>query len=166
MTLIAFQDGKPVFRDGKVGAEQECCCEEECCLPCPENFADLCFDITLTDHDGNVKNFTQADFLFGIMAVQWTFPNGTTLSLFIDGCFVDCADGGISVSASGSVGGFPGCPCTGASGGAVLDCSTQENWHIGTISGNIVLEDTAGCGDCPNFANAGSFNVTISEPPC
>jgi hypothetical protein len=26
MTLITFQDGKPVLRDGKVGTEQECCC--------------------------------------------------------------------------------------------------------------------------------------------
>lgn len=33
MTLITFQDGKPLFRDGKVGTEQACCCEgaEECC---------------------------------------------------------------------------------------------------------------------------------------
>jgi hypothetical protein len=28
MTLITFQDGKPVLRDGKVGTEQECCCCE------------------------------------------------------------------------------------------------------------------------------------------
>jgi hypothetical protein len=28
MTLITFQDGKPVLRDGKVGTEQECCCGE------------------------------------------------------------------------------------------------------------------------------------------
>ena len=26
MTLITFQDGKVVFRDGKVGTEQGCCC--------------------------------------------------------------------------------------------------------------------------------------------
>jgi hypothetical protein len=26
MTLITFQDGRPVLRDGKVGTEQECCC--------------------------------------------------------------------------------------------------------------------------------------------
>ena len=28
MTTIAFQDGKVVMRDGKVGTEQACCCEE------------------------------------------------------------------------------------------------------------------------------------------
>jgi|688.fasta_scaffold17654_19 hypothetical protein len=32
MTLITFQDGKPVLRDGKVGTEQECCCGCSTCL--------------------------------------------------------------------------------------------------------------------------------------
>lgn len=34
MTLITFQDGKPVMRDGKVGAEQACCCggDGACCF--------------------------------------------------------------------------------------------------------------------------------------
>jgi len=27
MTLITFQDGKPLMKDGKVGTEQDCCCE-------------------------------------------------------------------------------------------------------------------------------------------
>jgi len=32
MTLITFEDGKPVMKDdGKVGTEQACCCSEECC---------------------------------------------------------------------------------------------------------------------------------------
>ena len=30
MTLITFQDGKPVFRDGKVGTGQGCCCGPQC----------------------------------------------------------------------------------------------------------------------------------------
>jgi hypothetical protein len=34
MTLITFQDGKVVFRDGAVGTEQACCCSTNvCCLP-------------------------------------------------------------------------------------------------------------------------------------
>jgi len=32
MTLIAFEDGKPVFRDGKVGTGEACCCG--LCPPC------------------------------------------------------------------------------------------------------------------------------------
>ena len=39
MTKITIQDGKVVMRDGKVGTEQACCCEQQCpCeLPLPEN---------------------------------------------------------------------------------------------------------------------------------
>lgn len=41
MTLIAFQDGKPIFRDGKVGTEQSCCCEpvDETCAGCFLDFS-------------------------------------------------------------------------------------------------------------------------------
>ena len=44
MTLITFEDGKAVFRDGKVGTEQACCCggppdppvcEGECTVDAP-----------------------------------------------------------------------------------------------------------------------------------
>lgn len=31
MTLITFQDGKPVLRDGKIGTEQDCCCQQDTC---------------------------------------------------------------------------------------------------------------------------------------
>lgn len=38
MTLITFQDGKAVMREGQVGTEQECCCRgvgcEDCTLTC------------------------------------------------------------------------------------------------------------------------------------
>jgi hypothetical protein len=33
MTLITFQDGAVVFRDGQVGTEQACCCGGVCCGP-------------------------------------------------------------------------------------------------------------------------------------
>lgn len=33
MTLITFQDGKPVMKeDGTIGTEQACCCVEESCI--------------------------------------------------------------------------------------------------------------------------------------
>jgi len=31
VTLITVQDGKVIFRDGKVGTEQGCCCNKDCC---------------------------------------------------------------------------------------------------------------------------------------
>jgi hypothetical protein len=42
MTLITFQDGKVVLRDGKVGTEQACCCQE--CV-CPELCDGITFDV-------------------------------------------------------------------------------------------------------------------------
>jgi hypothetical protein len=33
MTLITFQDGSPILKDGKIGTEQACCCGGACCLP-------------------------------------------------------------------------------------------------------------------------------------
>lgn len=34
MTTIAFQDGKPLLRDGKVGVGQNCCCDPPGCFRC------------------------------------------------------------------------------------------------------------------------------------
>lgn len=34
MTEIAWQDGGPVFRDGKLGTGQGCCCIAPCVMPC------------------------------------------------------------------------------------------------------------------------------------
>lgn len=45
MTLITFQDGKVVFKDGKVGTEIGCCCENgecsedsQCCVCLADSF--------------------------------------------------------------------------------------------------------------------------------
>jgi hypothetical protein len=51
MTLITFQDGKVVMRDGKIGTEQECCCEDEAgpCVDCDNLAYDECpesFEVT------------------------------------------------------------------------------------------------------------------------
>ena len=35
MTLITFQDGSPILKDGKIGTEQACCCGK-CAVPCPD----------------------------------------------------------------------------------------------------------------------------------
>jgi len=188
MSPLTVQDGKLLLRDGKLGTEQACCCKKcegpcddenpcpegcecvdgECCpecIPCPDDFTSLCFSVTLTDYEGNTTTLTQDDITPGFLFFFWNSPNGTSLSVSIF-CLVDCG-GGVVVAASGSVSGFPGCFCTAAAGGATLKCTNEEGWHLGTITGNIVLEDTAGCGDdCPDFDIAGSFSVTISEPPC
>ena len=38
MTLITFQDGKPVLRGGKVGTEQACCCGSAGCNCCEDDY--------------------------------------------------------------------------------------------------------------------------------
>lgn len=55
MTQITFQDGKPVMRDGKVGAEQGCCCKQDCsrCIrngewDCQYTTKETCEDCTRT----------------------------------------------------------------------------------------------------------------------
>lgn len=48
MTLITFRDGKVLMRDGKVGSEQSCCCNQcRCSLECPE-FAGAIVSVTGT----------------------------------------------------------------------------------------------------------------------
>ena len=41
MTLVTFQDGSVILRDGKVGTEQECCCVR--CV-CPETCSGVAFE--------------------------------------------------------------------------------------------------------------------------
>ena len=74
MTLITFQDGKPVMRDGKVGTEQACCCG---CDPC---LLRLCtaYGICITEPAGNEQEVCDefaAQFLWlkeAIESVGWT----------------------------------------------------------------------------------------------
>ncbi len=68
VTLITFQDGKAIFRDGKVGTEQGCCCEagQECQAGCPS--LDGCNLVVLGDFgDFQVEyiNEPAAGFLVG-----------------------------------------------------------------------------------------------------
>jgi hypothetical protein len=66
MTLITFEDGKVVFRDGAVGTEQACCCtpsecedDEDCPLACPPGKVEVecfgqrfCFEQDCIDFSG------------------------------------------------------------------------------------------------------------------
>jgi len=61
MTTIAFEDGKPVFRDGKVGTEQACCCD-----PCVNCECEVC---------------VSASFVSKGLANGNLFPNQATIEL-------------------------------------------------------------------------------------
>lgn len=92
MTLITFSDGKVVLRDGKVGTEQECCCNENCGMCCTDY--QNC-EITYTAHfsDGSSKTETiVGDISEGPGDTQARFPvlgnnaSGFSISIFNDGC--------------------------------------------------------------------------------
>lgn len=159
MTLITFQDGGVVFRGGKVGTEQECCCQE--CAPCPDLEA-LCISITLTDYDGNVYTADQDDII-------WAGGTGTVYFSGFDYSLTIACDitvlGGISVTA-GWASLIDDCICTSGAGDDFIQCSQAEDWYLGTASGTIEFDDIGvPCGGgCP--ANLGSFSVTFTEPPC
>jgi len=57
MTKITLQGGKVVLRDGKVGTEQECCCQQSQCVcgDCPEN---LGFSVTFYGTRDGTLTFT------------------------------------------------------------------------------------------------------------
>lgn len=47
VTLISLQDGNVVMRDGKVGTEQDCCCEQECDVSSADELTQP--NVTITD---------------------------------------------------------------------------------------------------------------------
>jgi hypothetical protein len=159
MTTITTQDGKIVFRDGRVGTGQECCCETETPCVCPQ-MDSLCIAIELVRFDGNTVNLTQDDFFwFG----NFGGASSDEYSIFIN-CSVVDGEGGITVT--GGWADVPeGCNCTSGSGSATIPCSDEPDWYAGTVSANIEYDD---CGvpleGCP--ATLGSFTCTISDPPC
>lgn len=48
MTLITFQGGQVVMRDGKVGTEQDCCCDGPPECVCPELCEEITFEANAT----------------------------------------------------------------------------------------------------------------------
>lgn len=82
MTLITFQDGKAVFRNGKVGSEQECCCQQPClCTDCPD---ELGFTITFYNTKNGNLTFTHPHTAPGgaqSSVVCDRYPFGTNISL-------------------------------------------------------------------------------------
>jgi hypothetical protein len=87
VTRITFQDGKVVLRDGQVGTEESCCCEDCVCPPCSDSFAfsvqwagltattTICF--LGGSYFGINSNFTETGFVF--LEVTATCENGNWL---------------------------------------------------------------------------------------
>lgn len=73
MTLITFQDGNPVLRDGKVGTEQHCCCGCNECRATIRTFIVVCGDEqTCIDEQANFESLQAA-----LEANGWTVTLST-----------------------------------------------------------------------------------------
>lgn len=79
MTLITFQDGKVVLRDGKVGTEQDCCCSDDGECPCEEAVFETCpegytvtFDIIIVHPDQTTEPGTATVAISKLLANLWT----------------------------------------------------------------------------------------------
>lgn len=160
MTLITFQDGVAVMRDGKVGTGLECCCGG--CAPCPD-MESLCISITLTDHNGNVFTADQGD-MFWFNGTGTVYLDGFAYAVGIS-CTVANGSGGISVF-GGWASLIPGCDCTSASGSESIPCAAAAGWHVGEVTFDLFFDDVGipCAGGCP--ATVGTVTVTISDPPC
>lgn len=160
MTLITFEDGLAVMRDGQVGTEQACCCPPPCVCPDLES---LCISLTLTDYNGNVFTADQDD-LFWFNGVGTVYLDGFGYAVILS-CTVSDSSGGISVIA-GWASFIPGCDCTSASGSASIPCAAAAGWHVGEVTFDLVFDDVGFpcAGGCP--ATVATVTVTISDPPC
>lgn len=155
MTLITFQDGAVVFRDGKVGTEQACCCDT--CAPCPD-LQSLCISVSLTDYEGITHTADESDFIWNDASSGFVYLKGFEYALFVS------CEGDLNVT--GGWGGFItecGGQCTTGETSGTLPCSEAADWYVGTISGTIFFTEVCDPG-CPE--NLGTFSVTFSDPPC
>jgi hypothetical protein len=163
MTLITFEDGKPLMKDdGKIGTEQECCCGQ--CEACPENLYELCWSVTVTDFQGNTQTKTQDDFRdfpFFIPIIDFVLPvTGITLEIRFD-----CVEGeGIYIEPGGGGRNADGCFGTPDPALFLIPCTSEEGWWLGTTIGNAIVHNAVESPGCPQ--PVATFSVTISEPPC
>jgi hypothetical protein len=116
MTLITFQDGAVVMRDGKVGTEQDCCCEQPPCecfprfstppVECEIDY--IGFQVTFTTTACGGQNITQPFQLNEANGYFESFgplgANGCEYTILAQAfCFGDRYILDISISAAGFV---------------------------------------------------------------
>jgi hypothetical protein len=145
-----------------------------CCTPPPEDFTyfdDLCVEVTLTDFEGNTQTLVKDDAIpvgSATLLFSEDFPNVSFSVLLSFTGEIDvntgCWQGMVNANIGGA--GQFSCPCTSVFGMGQLPCSNDEKWYLGTFSGQMSFEDVGGCEDCLQQGLAGTFSVTISEPPC
>jgi hypothetical protein len=99
MTLITFQDGAVVFRDGQVGTEQACCCEDECEGCFVDVFGVYAWTFTAANCNGSAVNVggtltdgSDTDFFLSVVCTEDGLclgdptAEGLFINLFAGGC--------------------------------------------------------------------------------
>lgn len=191
MTLIAFQNGQPIFRGGLVGTGQACCCGgcsgpcsttsdcapqckcvdgecRKCDCPSCEYMTSLCISATYTLRgcNGSFSNNQFSSFCDAASGlVRWASGVcGDFGGILIT---VACYGGEFGASASAGFLATPeGCFDTSPQGGFSIPCLSPPGFDgiIGSHSFDIKLADWDE-GECANQV-IGSVTVTITEPPC
>jgi hypothetical protein len=179
MTTIAFEDGKPVFRDGKVGTGQECCCGSECdCEGCDYS-VDIEIEGQTLNVSLNVPSFQNRLFLCSDNGDPVTPPIGASTSRVVEASAycdsetkktkvyvrisVDCGDSfGVCDRIVEYNYSFDQCDSEGcATGNATLVSTTDTGEQPGGFGGSC--EGFPGCeGGCcdPNCCNKTCFTIT------
>jgi len=105
MTLITFEDGKAVFRDGKVGTEQACCCEEGevCCNP----DCGFAWPVDFTPDAGMDAAFTAFLEGQGHTNVEFTQDAAAGTAAWSSDCCVSDPSSTSSFTVTGSIAGTP-----------------------------------------------------------
>lgn len=125
MTLVTFQDGRVVMRDGKVGTEQACCCGQCDCTNCDVSviveiesetidvgidnvwsaFVQLCFEAG-NSRSTRAKAYCENGKVHASVEVGWVYPGYcarvVTYNYIFDNCGPDGCPTGEAVLASTS----------------------------------------------------------------
>ena len=147
MTLITFQDGKPVLRDGQVGTEQACCCCDPNCLTLSSVFdkstgSSGCANLAQQNED-SINDEIDFDILLmqtladNLSALGWT-ASVEVVERNVSTIFIDCL-----------LPEFAGCPDD--------ECyATSANW---------IIRLTASCSCCLNLPELDLQNCAFGGMP-
>lgn len=144
MTLVTFQDGQIVMRDGKVGTGEECCCPQ--CTPCECGWlfsGTYDYELTITCNGNPVTQTGQiVNGVFVPADEPSIVPSLNFCVVFATNLF--CAD--------------PGTPCTYSSG-----TIEPEGWdgcceNRVSLVGEYTLNQLAG-GDCTGAGATATLTI-------
>lgn len=114
MTLIAFSDGKAVFRDGKIGTETACCCGGASCdCPSPINIGGnatvLTFSVSFFGDPWGTCDACISAAFGGVL-----YRSGNPCLYYGDYSLTTCTGTLLEVRVYFALSNFPDCECGGS----------------------------------------------------